>query len=63
MVASANNGHEAVVQLLLDKGADIEAEDNVSLTGNYSETIILDSIYYLPSSWYKLCNALMITEH
>ena len=42
-------GHDAVVQLFLDKGADIEAKNNVSLTRNYLETIILGSAYYTAS--------------
>lgn len=45
-MTAASECHDEVVLLLLDKGANMEAKSNVSLTRNkYSETIISDKIY------------------
>lgn len=50
-MAAAYHCHDAVVQLLLDKGANIEAEDNVSPTRSFTETIILESTEYILYSY------------
>ena len=62
-MVAAWNGHDEVVRLLLDKGADMEAKNNISyVIRHYPGTVKLDKYFYRVSekSPYHRVSVLMV---